>query len=206
MTAATRDEFGGMRFFPLTVRQYHRMIEQGILPEGEPYELLGGQVVRKDRSARGEDPMTVGHQHAWVVKTLGKEGRKLEKLGCHLQTQQPISLPPRDEPEPDAAIIVGSEDDYMDRHPAAADVLCVIEVADASLLNDRTIKLRAYADAGIPMYIIINLPDRMVEVYTEPLKGKHRYGQSVTLGLSDKLTLPGTRGRQLTVPVKRLFP
>ena len=31
---------------PLTVEQYHRMIEAAILPEGEPIELIDGFLVR----------------------------------------------------------------------------------------------------------------------------------------------------------------
>ena len=154
---------------PLTVEQYHRMIEGGIVEEGEPFELLNGCLVRKDRSAAGEDEMTVGNAHAWVVIKLGKLGRQLEKLGCHMRTQQPVTLPPYDEPEPDGVIAKGSEDDYRDRRPGASDVLCVIEVADASLNRDRRAKLRAYAGAGIPQYVIINLVDRVCEIYTEPL-------------------------------------
>lgn len=206
MTAVTRDEFVGARFYPLTVRQYHKMIEQGILPEGEPYELLDGQIVSKNRAATGEDPMTVGHEHALIVKRLSKISRRMEPLGCHLQTQQPIALPPRDEPEPDGAVIIRVEDDYLGRHPGAEDVLCVIEVADASLRYDRTAKLRTYANAGIGQYVIVNLRDRQVEVYTEPLKGKGRYGQSVTLSRTQKLNLPAPRGRSLAIQVKRLFP
>src|SRR3954469_25925940 len=92
---------------PLTVEQYHRMIDQGILAEGEPFELLDGFLVRKDRSPSGEDPMTVGLEHVWSVKKLAKLDGKLGKLGCHMQTQQPVSLPPYDEPEPDGAVVLG---------------------------------------------------------------------------------------------------
>lgn len=206
MTAVMRDDFLGARFFPLTVRQYHKMIEQGILPEGEPYELLDGQIVRKNRAAAGEDPMTVGHGHTWVVEELAELNARLRKLGCHIRIQQPISLPPRDEPEPDGAIVSGARDDYRGKHPGAEDVLCVIEVADASLKHDRTVKLRTYADAGIAQYVILNLRDRAAEVYSQPMSGRHRYGQSVTLSGSQKLTLPAPRGRVLTIPIKRLFP
>ena len=192
---------------PLTVNQYHRMIESGIITEGEPYELLNGCVVRKDRSATGEDPMTVGNQHAWAVKNLAKLSRKLESHGCHMQTQQPISLPPRDEPEPDGAIIAGTEDDFRDAHPGAADVLSVIEVADASLDRDRRTKLRTYAGAGIQQYVIINLVARVCEVYTEPLAEQGRYGRSETLAPGKSVSFrTATSGKPLTVPVKRLLP
>ena len=118
---------------PLTVEQYHQMIEHGILPEGEPIELLQGQLVEKDRSATGEDPMTVGHGHSWVVTELESLGPKLRRLGCHIRVQQPVSVSPIDEPEPDAAVVLGLNALYRQRHPKAADVLCVVEVADSSL-------------------------------------------------------------------------
>ena len=191
---------------PLTVEQYHRMIDQGIVPEGEPYELLDGHLVRKDRSAAGDDPMTVGPDHVLVVKRLARLSRKLERLGCHLQTQQPVSLPPHDEPEPDAAVVLGSEDDYVGRLPTAAEVPCVIEVADSSLRRDRSTKLRIYADSGIAVYVIVNLLERLVEVYSQPLTGKGRYGRSVTLAPGQSLELPTTKGRRLAVPVRSLLP
>ncbi|HEY3246654.1 MAG TPA: hypothetical protein VGM03_25185, partial [Phycisphaerae bacterium] len=79
---------------PWTVDQYHNLIAAGFLPEGEPYELLDGLMVHKDRSAAGEDPMTVGHEHAWAVSQLEKIGRRLERIGCHLRSQKPVTLPP----------------------------------------------------------------------------------------------------------------
>jgi Uma2 family endonuclease len=193
---------------PLTVEQYHRMIEHGILPEGEPIELLEGQLVEKDRSATGEDPMTVGHGHSWVVTELEGLGAKLRRLGCHIRIQQPISVPPLNEPEPDAAVVIGSNAMYRKRHPNAADVLCVIEVAESSLQRDRTLKLRIYAGARIARYVIINLFDRSVEVYTEPSgKGASaRYGQMETLTPGQSLELPAPRGRRLVVPVRNLLP
>ena len=60
--------------------------------------------------------------------------------------------------------MLGKLTDYTDRHPGAADLTCVIEVSDSSLRWCRTTKLRIYAGSGIARYIIINLPDRVVEV------------------------------------------
>jgi hypothetical protein len=55
---------------PLTVEQYHEMIRRGILTEGAPIELIDGFLVLKDRSKRGEDPMTVGSEHRWAIQKL----------------------------------------------------------------------------------------------------------------------------------------
>lgn len=62
----------------------------------------------------------------------------------------------------------GDLDAYEDRHPGAADVVLVVEVSGSSLAIDRGLKLRAYAQACIPIYWIVNLIDGRVEVYTEP--------------------------------------
>lgn len=190
----------------LTVKQYHQMIAGGILAEGEPFELIDGKVIHKDRSTTGEDSITVGYDHAWVVKKLAALGGKLERLGCHMQTQQPLTLPPYNEPEPDGAIIIGQIEDYRERHPKAQDVLCVIEVADASLRRDRTTKQRIYANSGIGQYVLINLPERTVEVYTEPLAGSGRYSRSETLALRQSIAFPAARGKELSVPARRLLP
>lgn len=198
----------GAILFPLDVDRYHRMIESGILPEGEPFELIDGCLVQKDRSAVGEGPMTVGLGHAWVISELGDLTPRLRRMGCYMRVQLPLALPPFDEPEPDGAVVRGSNRDYRDRHPGAADATCVIEVADSSLLRDRTIKLRIYAAAAIPIYVIINLVDRVVEVYSEPMgKGSRaRYGRQETLSGRQKVLLPAGRGRFLRVPVASLLP
>ena len=47
-------------------------------------------------------------------------------------------------------------------------MVLVVEVADASLYRDRTTKKQVYARAGIPVYWIVNLPERRIEVYTDP--------------------------------------
>jgi Uma2 family endonuclease len=191
--------------FPLTVAQYHRMICDGILIEGEPVELLDGQLVRKDRSALGANPMTVSTRHATAVARINKLSPKFDRLGCHIRIQQPITLPPSHEPEPDGAIVVGQINDYVDHHPTAKQILCVIEVAESSLKQDRTRKQRIYANSGISVYLIVNLIDRVVESYTQPLVGKGRYGTAETLSAKDILQLPANSGKIVSVPAERLL-
>jgi hypothetical protein len=188
----------------LTVDQYHLMIESGILTEGEPIELLDGFLVRKDRSAAGKDPMTVGPDHSLTVKKLARLDRKLNRFGCHIQTQQPVTIPDHDEPEPDGAIVVGRPEDYAGRNPGPGDVTCVIEVSDSSLRVDRTTKLRVYADAGIPQYVIINLVDRVIEVYSRPMSG--RYADTTTLFPGKRVELLTASKARLVVSVTSLLP
>ncbi len=190
-----------------TVDEYHEMIATGSIAEGEPFELLDGQIVRKIRSEKGEDIMTVGVEHALIVSRLARMTSAFEPLGCHLRSQQPISIPPRDEPEPDAAIVRGTIEDYGTCHPRPADVLCVIEVADSSLPRDRGYKLQLYATAGIPMYAIVNLIDRVIEVYEKPADAASGgYAEMRKLSAGMKLSLATVTGEPVVIPAERLLP
>jgi Uma2 family endonuclease len=207
MTIAPIQELvdGKAMVVPLTVEQYHRMIETGILEEGAPIELLDGFLVRKDRSAAGEKPMTVGHQHSLVLGKLMESLTGLRPLGACLRIQQPITLPPDNEPEPDAVIARGDQDTYRHRHPGPDDVTCVIEVADSSLERDRVTKQRLYADNGLPQYVIVNLVDHVVEQYTQPVPGTGRYLQVKVLQAGEMINLFAA-GHPIELPVASLLP
>lgn len=187
------------------VDEYHDMIAGGSVKSGEPFELLDGQIVRKIRSASGENFRTVGIEHALIVLRLGKLSNAFEANGWHVRTQQPITLPPRDEPEPDAAIVRGSLEDYTRHHPGAADILCVIEVAESSLPRDRGYKLQLYANAGIAMYVIVDLLHRVVEVYREPMLGEGRYNDVASPFTGSSIKFPTTLGPRMGVSARQMF-
>jgi Uma2 family endonuclease len=191
----------------LTLDQYVRMIDAGILMSGEPIELLDGFLVRKDRSKAGEDPMTIGFEHVWAVQMIG---RILEPLaqphGHYVRLQSPIAIPPDSAPEPDGAIARGTPDDYRDRYPSAADVPCVIEVADSSLHHDRVTKKRIYAKAGIGQYVIINLIGRVIEVWDGPVAGADRYANERVLRPGEVVRFSVGGAATIDVEVARLLP
>jgi Uma2 family endonuclease len=190
----------------LTVDQYVRMIEEGILPEGEPIELLDGILVRKDRAKAGEDPMTVGFDHVWAVQNLWSLFAALTQQGSHLRVQQPIALQPDGAPEPDGAIVRGTADDYRTRYPGASDLSCVIEVADSSLQHDRVTKKRIYAKGGIGQYVIINLVDRVVEVAEGAMKAEERYARDAVLKPGETVRFATADGGHVEVAGERLLP
>jgi Uma2 family endonuclease len=72
------------------------------------------------------------------------------------------------QPEPDFVIVRGGARTYLTRHPVAADVGLIIEVADSSLLRDQRDKTRIFARGGIPWYWIVNLVDHQIEVHSQP--------------------------------------
>lgn len=146
--------------------------------------------------------MSVGERHRVSVIRLGRYDAEFRASGCYLQTQQPIVLPPHDEPEPDGSVIRGSDEDGGGK-PKAADVLAVIEVADNSLRRDLGPKLRAYAAAGIPQYVVVNLQHDRVLVHTSP--AGESYQQVAELRPGDVLLVSAANGT-VAMPVERLLP
>jgi Uma2 family endonuclease len=84
----------------------------------------------------------------------------------------------------------------------------VVEVADATLSQDRASKKRLYASARIPVYWIVNLLENQIEVYTDPSgpADEPDYRQRQDYGPAD--TLPVViEGRELgRVAVRELLP
>ena len=190
----------------LTVADFHKLIEDGIVPGDEPWELLDGQVLYKDRSAPGEDPMSVGTLHAVMSAKLILLSQRLTPHGCHVRIGDPVTLPPYNQPQPDAVVARGVPDDYITAHPAAADILCVIEISHSSLVRDSTTKMRAYAEAGIPLYVILDVDARAARVCRDPLPAKGEYGSDETLTAADTLRLPTAAGPLVEVTVGDLLP
>lgn len=151
-----------LALYRFSVDQYERMIDAGVLTSGDRVELIEGVVVQK---------MTQHPPHAVAIDYARDALLPLLPDDWRLREQKPIKLSDS-EPEPDLVIVRGPLRHYERRHPRPADIAVVIEVADTTLETDRRDKGRMYARARIPVYWIINLNDRCVEVYTEPRGGK----------------------------------
>jgi Uma2 family endonuclease len=165
-----------MRLAPLSIDQYHRMIDNGILEDGEPIELIEGALIYKDRRDDSGGIMTHGARHLRVLnKLMALLSQWVASRTVFLQVQGPIVVSETSEPEPDCCLVRGTPDDYAEEVPQAADVLAVFEVAHSSLRSDRRTKQRLYATAGIPCYVIVNLQDNVIEVLSEPTMDESRY-------------------------------
>jgi Uma2 family endonuclease len=146
--------------YRLRVEQYHAMARAGILPSGAPVELLEGLLVAK---------MTKHTPHVFANQALRDLLPGLLPPGWFVQNQDPFTTT-ESEPEPDAVVCRGDRRRVLStgRHPGPADTALVIEVSDSSLAVDRTVRHRLYARVAIPVYWIVNLVDRQIEVYTDP--------------------------------------
>jgi Uma2 family endonuclease len=165
----------------LTVEQYHEMIDAGILTDDDPVELLEGWLVTK---------MTKKPQHSLATQLTSELLARIIPTGWFVNIQEPITTADS-EPEPDIIIVRGNRRDYTERYPSPQDVALVVEVSDATLQRDRTLKLRLYANARVTTYWILNLQDRQLEVYTNPTRTDTEadYQQRVVYGEADNVPL-----------------
>jgi Uma2 family endonuclease len=142
----------------LSVDQYLEMVDTGIIQEDDPVELLEGWLVPK---------MTKNPDH-WICVTLIRDAlTRMSIAGFFVHSQDPVRTEDS-VPEPDVALVRGKPRDYRGGNPQPEHLTLVVEVADTSLRRDRTIKKRVYARAGVPVYWIVNLKDREIEIHTQP--------------------------------------
>ncbi len=142
----------------ITVDEYERMAAAGVFNEPKKIELIDGYLVTK---------MPKSPEHGFSTKEVLKALERLLPPGWTWRQEQPVRIPVYDEPEPDVAIIRGADADYRHRIPEVADVGLLVEVSRTSASADR-LQGNYYARGGIPIYWIVNLVDRQVEVYTDP--------------------------------------
>jgi Uma2 family endonuclease len=191
---------------PITLEQYQRMIDEGIVSEGTPVELLSGVLVRKDRSVIGEDPMAHSPLHVLVVSLISALASRINNERRHLKIQLPVACPPDGAPEPDGSIVRGTPRDYVDRLPGPHEVWCVIEVAHSSLERDREDKLPIYASAGIGQYIVINLQNNTIEQYNDPDPAAATYRTKSTITRGQNIRLSLGEGEWLDLQAGELLP
>jgi hypothetical protein len=178
----------GTRPFRFTSEDYFRLGREGILDDGDRVELLDGEIV---------DMSPIGGRHSRCV------GRLIKLLAplvgdAELRIQDVLCLTPDYHPQPDAVVYrPQAEDVDDDSQPPVEDALLAVEVADSSLLYDRTVKMEQYAAAGIPEYWIIDLRRDIVVVSRAPVAGQYMHGAEH--GRGDSWTSPALGGARIAV-------
>lgn len=158
--------------------EYDRLIDHGVFQPGERLELLAGQLVVREPQS---DPHSLAVElvHETLRAAFGPEWR--------VRTQLPVALDDESEPEPDVSVVAGRVHRGAEAKPSR--LALVVEVAASSLTLDREHKGSLYARARVADYWIINLADRVLEVYRDPAPDPsasygwtYRSSQSFTAG------------------------
>ena len=178
--------------------EYERLIELGVFQPGEPIELIGGVLMVAEPQ---------GAAHYTAIQKTAKALEAAFGTGWTVRPQGPIGLDDDSEPEPDVAVVPGSPDDYGRAHPARPAL--TVEVAESSLDVDRQHKGSLYARAGLADYWVLNLVDRVLEIYREPTPDAAapfgwRYARRAVFGAAAQVTPLAAPGS--SIAVSRLLP
>ena len=180
LTTMTTEGLGAnVRRRRFTVDEVNRMVELGILHEDEPVELLDGELV----IVSPQDP-----RHATCVLVLMERLAEAYRGIAHVRPQVPMEARPHSMPEPDLAVVRGQATDFAVRHPSGREALLVVEIARTSKNIDRW-KARIYAGAGVPVYWLIDLAARQVELFSARSE-RGVFEQHQVLGPDDEVELP----------------
>jgi Uma2 family endonuclease len=172
-----------LRRHRLTVDEYHRMTGSGVLPEDARVELIEGEVV---------DMAPMRSRHASVVARLMAAFSSQVAGQALVWCQLPLRLGPQSEPEPDLMLLAPREDFYAGAHPAAADVLLLVEVSDTTARYDRSVKLPLYARHGVREVWIIDLDNGLLRTCRAPLGDIYtEVVETARPGLLSPQALPG---------------
>jgi Uma2 family endonuclease len=184
-----------MATYPVPTRrwtraEYDRLIDIGVFRPHERLELLGGDLVVSE-------PQNSDHYTA--IGLVEDALRAALPPGWLVRSQGPLELDDDSEPEPDIAVTAGDRRRYARRHPSRPAL--VVEVAESRLAFDREHKGSLYARARLDDYWIVNLVDRVLEVYRRPVPDPSapfgwRYASSEVFSAEsfvELLAVPGAR-------------
>jgi Uma2 family endonuclease len=175
MMSGMQTEVARRRF---TVAEYETMVRAGIFGEDEHVELIDGDVVMVPPQ---------GPEHSGCTTIL--DDRLSDAYGDGFVVREAKPLVTDDGvPEPDHAVVRGASREFVKRHPRADEAVLVVEVAWTSQALDRA-KAAVYARAGAPVYWLLDLAARRLEVHTEPQRDG-RYRVARVLAETDEVALP----------------
>jgi Uma2 family endonuclease len=143
----------------ISVDEYYRMAEVGLLAPDARVELIEGEII---------DMAPIGSKPAYAVDV---PKRLLMRAVVHravVGVQRPIRLSSDSEPQPDLVLLKPPAEGYMNAHPAPSDVLLLIEVSDGTLRYDREIQVPLYARHLIPEVWLIDITSKQLHCMRKP--------------------------------------
>ncbi len=170
----------------VTVDEYYRMADSGVLAPEARVELIRGEVV---------DMAPIGSRHGRCVKLLNNRLCAAVGTSAMVAVQDPIRIGKHSEPQLDLMLLRLRADDYGNAHPTPVDVLLLVEVSDTTARYDREIKLPLYAEAGVPEVWIVDIEAKLLRCHRRP--AGLEYTEMQALPAPSRIAVPGVEGATL---------
>jgi Uma2 family endonuclease len=154
----------------ITVDEYYRMAEEGILRPDARVELIEGEII---------DMAPIGIRHGGSVLQLNRLLTSAVGDLAFVSAQSAVRLSSISEPQPDFALLRPRRDFYKTRHPTAADTFLVIEVSDTTLRYDLRVKVPLYARHEIPEVWLVDVEGKQLRVFRSPNSGEYTDATSI---------------------------
>ena len=148
----------------ISVHDYHRMGETGVLAPDARVELIEGEII---------DMAPIGNDHQSIVDQLNRQLVLLVGDRAIVRVQGSIRLSQWSEPEPDVVLLKPRSDFYRGEFALGTDTLLVIEVSDTTLKYDREIKVPLYARHGVPEAWVVDVNGNALLVYGDLRDGEY---------------------------------
>jgi Uma2 family endonuclease len=167
--------------YRMTADEFER-VSEGL---DKPAELIDGQLVERP---------DMNPEHAVVTELLRQLLDPILKgKGWYVREEKPVRVDEYNERLPDISVVPGSPRDYFKRHPKPGIAALLVEVSWSTQAYDRGEKRDLYAAQGVPVYWLVDLKARKVEVYNLTTSGTrygepsvHQDGDSVPVVIDDK--------------------
>jgi Uma2 family endonuclease len=140
----------------ISVHDYHRMAEVGVLAPDARVELIEGEII---------DMAPIGNAHQSIVDQLTRTLVGAVGDRAIVRVQGSVRLSQWSEPEPDVVLLAPRADFYRSEFASGEDTLLVIEVSDTTLRYDRDVKVPLYARHGVPEVWVVDVNADVFLVY-----------------------------------------
>jgi Uma2 family endonuclease len=176
----------------ITVEEYYRMAEIGLLKPDSRVELIEGAII---------DMAPIGPRHnsalykltRWFTLAVGEQA--IVGVGSS------IRLSNITEPQPDLLLLKPRADFYSSRIATTEDTLLVVEVSDTTLSYDRKVKVPLYARYGVPEVWIVDVEGSCLHCFRA--RANAAYNETRTTASPGVIAVPGLGG--VTVNLSYLF-
>lgn len=155
----------------LTVDEYYRMAEVGLLAPDARVELIDGEIV---------DMPPMGSPHGGTGMLLIQRFTKSVGDAAIVTAGSALILGKYSVPQPDLMLLRPRGDFYRRSNPTPDAVLLVLEISDSTWRYDREIKAPLYAQHGISDYWIVNLRKQELNCCRGPRRGEYTEVVSIT--------------------------